>query len=33
MMSDDKCVGCYWNYNGFCTCMGMRPCNYEEVKE
>ena len=32
-MNDDKCVGCYWNYNGFCTCEGVKPCNYEEVKD
>lgn len=32
-MNDDKCNGCYWNYNGFCTCQGVRPCNYEEVKD
>lgn len=31
--NDDKCVGCYWNYNGFCTCQGLRPCNYEEAKD
>ena len=31
--NDDKCVGCHWNYNGFCIFQGKKPCNYEEAKD
>ena len=23
---EDKCKGCIWSYNGFCTCKGLKPC-------
>ena len=23
---EEKCKGCIWLYNGFCTCSGLKPC-------
>ena len=23
---EEKCKGCQWLYNGFCTCSGLKPC-------
>lgn len=23
---EEKCKGCIWSYNGFCTCQGLKPC-------
>lgn len=26
----DDCRGCFWFYNGFCTCDGLKPCEVEQ---
>lgn len=30
-MNNDKCIGCQWEYNGICTCSGVKPCNVCEI--
>lgn len=30
---NDECKDCIWNYNGICTCQGIKPCDVEEGKE
>lgn len=25
-MTADRCTFCEWNYNGICTCDGIKPC-------
>lgn len=29
----DKCKGCNWLYNGFCVCVGLKPCKYDKKGE
>lgn len=30
-MNNDKCNGCQWDYNGICTCSGVKPCIIFEI--
>ena len=29
----EKCRGCEWLYNGFCTCSGYKPCNGDKYNK
>lgn len=33
MKVKEKCRGCEWLYNGFCTCPGYKPCNGDKHAE
>ncbi len=27
---ENDCEGCFWYYNSYCTCEGLKPCDFEE---
>lgn len=30
---ENDCEGCFWFYNGYCTCEGLKPCDFEKEEE